>query len=527
MSLSLLRALPRSLHSVRALLALVLLSAPGLLWAAKGPPNIIVFLADDLGWADVGYHGGNIATPAIDSLAAEGVRMERFYATPICSPTRAALMTGRDALKLGIAYDQLHPWYNGGLPPDEYLMAEAFRDAGYQTAMVGKWHLGHTQQHQLPNAQGFEDFYGHLHTNTDFFTHKRENGHDLQHNGTSVFEDGTYLTHIEAREAVRFIKQRDKDKPFFLYVPFTAPHSPMQAPQATIDKYKDQPRKNSRNIYAAMVDEMDQAVGQVLATLDDEKLTKKTIVVFVSDNGGSTSFGGQNQPYRGQKGQTFEGGIRVPAVIRWPKQLDAGGVLEQTMSIMDLYPTLAAAAGVEYSTPRGQDGQNMWPALAEGEAVPRQQPLFFVSEIPIPGMIFTAVIDGNWKLVQMIREGQTSMQVNTMLFDLATDSYEKTNLAEELPEQAAKMAEMIRAWRAQHPLAGTRGTLVPHPGWIPPKDWAESAQASELAQPKWTNELPFSNELIKAIGDRGVLVDEETRKALLEQEQQRKKEWGQ
>ena len=177
--------------------------------ASAAQTNVVILLADDLGWADVGYHGGEIETPAIDRLATEGVRLERFYSAPICSPTRAALMTGRDALKLGIAYDQIHPWYNAGLAPDQLTIAKVFKTDGYQTGLVGKWHLGHTLPHQMPNAQGFDHFWGHLHTNTDFFTHQREGGHDLQKNGSSIKEPGEYLTHLEAREAVKFIETRD------------------------------------------------------------------------------------------------------------------------------------------------------------------------------------------------------------------------------------------------------------------------------------------------------------------------------
>jgi len=481
---------------------------------AEGRPNIVLIVADDLGWADVGYHGSPINTPSIDRLAAEGITLERFYVTPICSPTRAGLLTARDPVRLGIAYDQIHPWYNAGLAKEEYLLSEALRDGGYQTGIVGKWHLGHTQQHQLPNSQGFEDFFGHLHTNTDFYTHRRENGHDLQINGTSVYRDGDYLTHIEASEAKAYIEHRDKDKPFFLYVPFTAPHSPMQAPKETIKKYQHITKLGYRRVYAAMVDEMDVAIGKIIQTLEEQEITDNTIVVFMSDNGGSNYFGGNNTPLRGQKGQTFEGGIRVPAVIRWPKKLTAGTIIDQTVSYLDLVPTLIAASGIEARLPNAIDGENMWSALHNGTLIERQQPLFFVSEIPVPGMVWTAVIDGSMKLVQIIREGQTETRVTSFLFDIVQDPTEKNNLAINNPAEVVRLAELIRQRRALHPLAGTRGTLVPHPGWIPPKDWASVAQSSEDLQQGWTNELPFSEALIEQIGDRGVLVDAETREAL-------------
>lgn len=496
-------------------ISLVLLATlPGLNWAADKRPNIIIMLADDLGWADVGYHGGNIETPAIDSLAADGVRLNKFYATPICSPTRAALVTGRDPIKLGIAYDQIHPWYNVGLAADERLIAEAFQDAGYQTGLVGKWHLGHTLAHQLPNAQGFDTFYGHLHTNTDFYTHQREGGHDLQKNGVSVDGKGEYLTHIEAREALNFIDQRDKTKPFFLYVPFTAPHSPMQAPAETIAKYKHLPSKHYRQIYAAMVDEVDQAVAGILQRLEQHGIADDTIVIFTSDNGGSWAFGGQNQPLRGQKGQAFEGGIRVPTVMRWPTQLKPGQVVEQTLSIMDLYPSLLHAAGIDDNytgvlANKPLDGENMWPAIRDNKIVPRKSPLFFVSEIPVPGMLSMAVIDGDWKLVLQVREGQTAMQSRTQLFNLAKDPNETIDLSDKHPEKLAALSELLRERRAQHPLAGTRGTLVAHPGWAAPKDWAAAVVPADKLQDGWVNELPFSRELKDAVGDRGILISDE------------------
>ncbi len=505
----------------RGLVSALLLCLAGAVSAAE-KPNVVIFLADDLGWADVGYHGGDIATPSIDRLAQEGVKLERFYVMPICSPTRAALMTGRDPLVLGIAYDQIHPWYNAGLAADEVVIAELFRAAGYQTGLVGKWHLGHSQAHQTPNAQGFDEFFGHLHTNTDYYSHQREGGHDLQRNGTSVHAPGEYLTRLQAREALRFVRERDPDSPFFLYVPFTAPHSPMQAPEETIDKYRDLPQENFRRIYAAMVDEMDQAMGEMLDLLDAQGLTENTLVLFFSDNGGFNAFGGNNLPLKGQKGQAYEGGIRVPAVMRWPAGLSGGEVSDQLVSVLDVLPTLAAASGIAIPDDLALDGQDVWAALRSGVQVPREKPLFFVSEIPIPGLISAAVIDAPWKLVQQIREGQTRTDVRTALYRLDQDPYEQQDLASGHPEQVERLAEALRQWRAQHPLAGTRSTLVPHPGWVAPLDWAAAVQPSSGLQDAWRNELPFTRAIFDAIGDRGRLVDPETKRRLLEEERARK-----
>ena len=515
---------------VAAVLASIVLALPlafGLAFALpaeateRAHPNVVILLADDLGFADVGYRGGEIETPAIDRLAAEGMRLERFYAAPICSPTRAALMTGRDPLELGIAYDQIHPWYNAGLAPKSYTLPRAFGEAGYRTALVGKWHLGHSYAHQVPNAQGFDHFHGHLHTNTDYFEHARESGHDLQRNGRSIAEPGVYLTHLQAREAARVIRERDSERPLLLYVAFTAPHSPMQAPPETIERYRHLPKRKNRRVYAAMVHEMDLAIGEILRAIDDEGIAKDTIVLFFSDNGGSTGFGGNNEPLRGEKGQTFEGGIRVPAVLRWPGVITPGSATDAIVTAMDVFPTLADAAGVPLRETQDLDGHDLWPTLSDDEPAPARGPLFFASEIPLPGVIFTTVIDDPWKLVQIIREGATETRTTSMLFRLDTDPNEQNDLASTHPALVTRLGDEIRSWRERHPMAGTRGTLVPHPGWVAPLDWADAVLPSRLLQPSWQNELPFPKALLDATAHRGVLVDEATREALIEAERQR------
>ena len=282
-----------------------------------GKPNILVMVADDLGWADVGYHGGDIDTPSLDLLAEQGVQLNRFYTTPICSPTRAALMTGRDPIRLGVAYGVILPWDNIGVHPDEHFMPQSFQGAGYQTAMVGKWHLGHAQMTYHPNNRGFDHFYGHLHTEVGFYPpFANQGGKDFQLNCVSIDDDG-YETYLLADEVSRYIRERDKNRPFFMYMPFIAPHTPLDAPQELQDKYKDidtdlpparsrqtddtrrmatmmlQP--SARPMYAAVVDAMDQAIGQVLQTLEEEGIADNTIVLFFSDNGGAAySYGGAN-----------------------------------------------------------------------------------------------------------------------------------------------------------------------------------------------------------------------------------------
>ena len=208
-------------------------------WAADRP-NVVIFLADDLGWADVGFHGEEvIQTPSLDRLAREGVQLDRFYSTPICSPTRAALMTGRDPMRLGVAYGVIMPWMTNGIHPDERFMPEAFRAAGYQTAMTGKWHLGHAQETYHPNQRGFDHFYGHLHTEVGFFPpFANQGGRDFQRNGESIDDQG-YESFLLAEEASRWIRERDPKRPFFLYVPFIAPHTPLDAPEELKARYAD------------------------------------------------------------------------------------------------------------------------------------------------------------------------------------------------------------------------------------------------------------------------------------------------
>ena len=463
---------------------------------AGSQPNVIIMLADDLGWADVGYHSGDIETPSLDRLAAEGVRLDRFYTTPICSPTRAALMTGRNPIRLGVAYAVILPWDTNGIHPDEYFLPEAFLEAGYRTAMVGKWHLGHAQQTYHPNERGFEHFYGHLHTEVGYFSpFSNQGGTDFQRNGVTIDDEG-YETFLLGDEASRYIRKRDKDKPFFLYMPFLAPHTPLEAPDDLIEKYADietdlpparsqqtdgtrtmsrlMMRESARPMYAAVVDAMDQAIGQVLTILDEEQISDETILLFFSDNGGAAySVGGANNaPLRGGKGETFEGGIRVVSLLRWPDQLAAGGKMESIMTVMDVFPTLMDAAGIEPGPHYPWDGRSLWPAIKDGKQQPRQDDVFFVSETPIYGQIMTTVFNEEWKLVQEIQQDQLTISVTPHLFNIKDDPNEYINLAAEHPDVVVAMSQRALEWRALYPISGTRSQLVAPPGWRAPLDWA-------------------------------------------------------
>lgn len=491
---------------MRRMILLMLLLAP---LAALGAerPNIVIMVADDLGWADVGFHGGDIDTPSLDRLAAEGVELSRFYTTPICSPTRAALMTGRDPMRLGVAYAVIWPWSNAGIHPDEHFMPQSFRAAGYQTAMVGKWHLGHSLQAYHPNNRGFDHFYGHLHTEVGYFPpFANQGGKDFQQNGVSIEREG-YETFILADEVSRYIRDRDKDRPFFVYMPFIAPHTPLDAPEDLKNKYADiedrrEPARSrntdesrtisrlsgqpsARPMYAAVVDAMDQAIGQVLDTLDEQGIADNTIVLFFSDNGGAAyaTGGADNVPLRGGKGETWEGGIRVVSLLRWPDRLDAGARMSQIMSAMDVFPTLAEAAGVKPGNREFElDGHSMWPAIAEGRRQPREELLFFTSETPIRGRFMFTAFNDHWKLVQEVEQGLLSATVTNHLFRIEDDPNEYNNLAAQYPDVVEHLAGEIHHWRTLYPVAGTRSELVPPPGWRAPIDWASYPRPVEETQ---------------------------------------------
>jgi arylsulfatase A-like enzyme len=432
-------------------------------------PNVVIFLADDLGWKDTGYQGSEGQTPTIDRLCREGVRFTNLYAFPLCSPTRSALLTGRNPARFGLGYTVVRPWSTYGLPPSETTMADVFRAAGYQTAVTGKWHLGHANVAHLPRSRGFDHFYGHLNGAIDYFTHDRDGGIDWQRNGTALREQG-YSTDLVAAEADRWIAARDKSKPFFLYMPWNAPHSPLQAPADLLEKYSAIKDKK-RQTYLAMVDSLDRGIERVMRRLEAEKILDNTLVLFVSDNGGAVSTGANNGPLRSGKSSVYEGGIRVPGLAYWPGKLKPGAC-EQLLTVYDLLPTLAAACRIPAKTRQPLDGMNHWSTI-QGSAPPqpRQNLLFCVQ--PDRGPRQHALRDGPWKL---IRIGQAPCDVpRESLYNIENDPYEKNDLLKEQPEIASRLRTLMESWIALVPPGEASYSLEPHPGWVTPKDWAKVA----------------------------------------------------
>ena len=407
-------------------------------------PNIVVILADDLGNADLGYRGGDIHTPNIDALASGGARLESFYGMPVCTPARAALMTGRYAMRYGLQTLVIFPSHTYGLSTEERTLPQALKEAGYRTAMVGKWHLGHADQKYWPQNRGFDHFYGNLVGEVDYFTKERGGLIDWQRNGQFLKEDG-YFTTLVGDEAVRLIEGHDTEKPLFLYVASLAPHAPYQAPQEYVDRYKSI-ADEKRRTYAAMITALDDQVGRIVAALEQKKMRDNTVIVFSSDNGGATSAlfatGARSEPerkesggvglaeeppasngaFRGGKGSLHEGGVRVPTIVNWPARLRPA-VIDQPLHMVDLMPTFLSLAGASGSGDHPFDGKDIWPTLATGQASPHEDILINVEAFR------GAIRKGDWKLVKI-----ALLPGKVELFNLAQDPGEKNNVADQYPD---------------------------------------------------------------------------------------------
>lgn len=459
-----------------ALCLLVALAAvsPAFSFAAESRPNFVYVLADDLGYTDVGWHGDEIKTPHLDKLASEGAKLEAFYVQPVCSPTRAALMTGRYPMRHGLQVGVVRPWADHGLPLEERTLSAALKEVGYETAISGKWHLGHFNQAYQPTKRGFDHQYGHYNGALDYFTHDRDGGHDWHKDDKANYDEG-YSTVLIGDEAVRRIREREKSKPLFLYVPFNAVHTPLQAREEDLAKYahiKDKKRKT----YCAMMSCLDEQVGKIVKALDDEKIRDNTLILFSSDNGGPTGSGATNLGLRAGKSTLYEGGVRVCALANWPGRIKPATVVNEPLHIADIYPTLLTLAGASLEQKTPLDGFNAWGTIAEGKKSPRTEILHNTS--PTAG----AIRIGDWKLVingnAPIDDVETSgeprrrqrMATGIELFNIAEDRAEKNNLADSNPEK-------VKELRARYDVLAAEAVPPknePKPkGFQVPKVWGE------------------------------------------------------
>ncbi|MGV3641735.1 MAG: arylsulfatase [Adhaeribacter sp.] len=433
-------------------------------------PNIIIVIADDLGWNDVGFHNPEMITPNMDKFAARGVELQRFYVAATCSPTRIGLLTGKYPDRFGLRERVIRPQHIGGLPVEEKTLADVLATTGYkQRAIFGKWHLGQSDKKYHPLNRGFTSFYGHYTGSIDYFTHYRYGAHDWHRNFIPVTETG-YSVELVGKEAAKFIQQSASNEPFFAYVAFNGPHSPMQARKQDLlkngydankphekmpgdeedkkqanDPDKIQPGQGNtlRQTYKAMVTGVDDAFGEIIKALEAKGIADNTIIWFLSDNGGSTTFGGSNSPLKGMKGSEWEGGVRAVSVVYWKGQLQGGKKVNQVMGFVDVLPTLSKLAGAK-NIP-ATDGMDVISGL-KGKELPERY--FFLGR--------QAVTSENWKL----NEGK--------LFDLSKDPSETTDVAKAFPQQYSKMNKALVEFKK----IVVPNALINQPkGWQPPVNW--------------------------------------------------------
>jgi arylsulfatase A-like enzyme len=409
-------------------------------------PNIVFILADDLGWADVAFHQGNAPTPHLDKLAREGVELTQHYVAATCSPTRTGFTTGRCWSRFGIH----GPDNRRALHFDTITLPRALKSVGYDTALIGKWHLG-SKPEWGPNHFGYDHSYGSLAGGVGPYDHRYKDGpyaETWHRNETLLAEEG-HVTDLIANEAVAWIMSR-RDAPFFLYVPFTAVHLPLKEPKVWLDQVPASITGDVPRHYAACIMHLDAAVGRIVAALEKTGRRENTLLIFTSDNGGSTAANhtqtyskdgypegpipGNNAPLRGQKGDLYEGGIRVPAIASWPGRL-ARRKFHPPMHIVDWMPTLCALAGYKPAKDLKWDGMNVWPLLSGAASSPISRLLYWTTPQA------SAVRDGDWKMIVHSTRGKAAAR--TELFHVAKDPNETTDLAITRPEMVTELQRKL------------------------------------------------------------------------------------
>jgi arylsulfatase A-like enzyme len=422
-------------------------AAAGLSTTVQGAgrrPNIIVILADDLGFADVGFQGcKDFSTPYIDRMARAGLRFTNACVShPFCSPTRAGLMTGRYQHRFGHENNPVYDPHNdvAGLPTHEITIADVLSSAGYATGQIGKWHLGAAPQFH-PLKRGFREQFGFIGGGHDYFKAEtddpsaREYLIPIERDGKPVAET-EYLTDAFSREACAFVRRHDKD-PFFLYLAYNAPHTPLQAPPAYLERVSGI-QDPLRKPYAAMICAMDDGIGRLLATLEVLEIENDTLIFFLSDNGGPTPVThADNRPLRGVKGEVYEGGIHVPFVMKWPGHIPAGETYGSPIISLDIFPTAAAVAGAHIPTDRPIDGVDLMPHITGKASSPPHDKLYWRTG----GGAAFAVRQGNWKMVKI--GGRTE------LYDLEADISESKDAGAAKPEIVNRLEAARQSWNRQ------------------------------------------------------------------------------
>jgi arylsulfatase A-like enzyme len=421
-------------------LLLILLVVAGVgVGGAVERPNVVLILADDMGYADAGFNGGReVRTPHLDGLARGGAVLKSFYVQPVCSPTRAALMTGRWATRTGV-YTVVRPHAPWGLKLEEQVMAQMLGSVGYETAICGKWHLGEFEAGYRPMRRGFDHQYGPWFGAIDYYTHKRGEVVDWHRDDEPSADEG-YATELLVKEACRVIREKRSDKPLFLYLPFNAVHTPHQVPEGYVAGYPE--LKGVRRTYAGMLTAMDEAIGKVVAALEEKGMMDETLVIFASDNGGpSPGRVTSNGELRAGKGTVYEGGIRSCSFVHWRGRIRGGQTIRETLHAADWYPTLAKLTGAPLEQKLPLDGKDIWPVLTEGAKTPHEVLLVCGTRRGE-----AAVRMGDWKLVVgaggKAKEGKVGVEE---LYNLAEDPGEKRDLAGERGEKVRELRARYEA----------------------------------------------------------------------------------
>ena len=420
---------------------------------AVDKPNVVIILTDDLGWGDVSYHGGYIPTPNIDQLAEVGMELNRFYSNPVCSPTRASLLTGLHIFNHGVVRPFMNPAAEQtGMPPELKIMPQYFNEAGYQTALSGKWHLGTAKEEFWPTNRGFETSYGHMTGGIGYFDHTAAGRLDWHRNESSLREEG-YSTELIANEAINIIKNKEQNRPLFLYVAFNAPHTPIEAPLKSIEKFSYLEDEKDR-VYAANVNALDNEIGRIIKTIEDEGLLEETIILFFSDNGpvfdihpivkviapNLINAKGSTAGLSGSKTSALEGGIRVPAVMWWKGVIEKGKS-DQFFFIQDVLPTLLTAANIKTPDKDKFDGADKWSNLITGKIVPPRNAFIGARVISDERALF----NDEWKLYSA-KPVLAPVSPSYKLFNIIEDPFEQNDLAEEEPEIFNAMKKTITSY---------------------------------------------------------------------------------
>lgn len=436
-----------SVASVAATFSLSLLLNPTM--AQTERPNVLVILTDDQGSIDLNCYGAkDLATPHLDALAARGVRFTQFYsAAPVCSPSRAGLLTGRYPQRAGVPGNVSSEKGRAGMPSEQITMAEMMKSAGYTTAHIGKWHLGYTPE-TMPNGQGFDYSFGHMGGCIDNYSHffywNGPNRHDLHRNGNEVHYGGDYFPDLMVKELTAFVRE-NRSKPWFVYWAINVPHYPYQGEEKWLKHYARLPYP--RNLYAAFVSSMDERVGQVLDMLERQGLDEKTIVIFQSDHGHSTEErahrgGGNSGPYRGEKFSLFEGGIRVPAIISWPGRLPKNVVRDQMVTSCDWFPTIAELCNIKQPAHK-LDGKSILEVIRSSDSASPHDRFYWQSGGGRNNRQW-AVREGTWKLVINGRGAKKGEE--EFLSNLSEDNSETKNQAEKNPQIINRFKELHGRW---------------------------------------------------------------------------------